>query len=103
MGQIQYNSTVNTPLIRLLKRANLQITDICRLLEISQPTYRNWIKNPQHITVKHLISLSALFHIRPEVLLYLLIRNKPNLTKDIQKNWFDSGIETDINKEKGLI
>ena len=103
MGEIQYTSIKNTPLIALMKKANLKRTDICRLLEISQPTFANWIKHPQHITIKNIISLSGLFNVRPELLLYLLIRNYPNFNKICEKNWFASGIETDINKEKDLI
>lgn len=83
-----------------MKKNNLKKTDICRLLEISQPTLEKWIQKPGTINLKYIIMLSGLLNIRIEVLVYLLSRNKPKVNSNVKKHWLSEDIDTEINKFK---
>jgi hypothetical protein len=100
-GHITLN--YNSPLLILAKRKNLTVTDVCRMLQMSKPTFYKYVKNPSFLSIVNVITLSGLFNIKPEVLFYLLVHNVPTFNKKSKKNWYSEGIETDINKEKDLI
>ena len=68
-----------SPLTWQLKKHKLSHTDLCTMLNISLPTLRTWIQSPGIIQLKHLVSISGLLSMPVEELVYLLIRNKPNL------------------------
>lgn len=61
------------------KRLNLRLRDIYKALHISDKTLSIYIENPHTMQIKHLLVMAGLFGMSPEELLYLLLRNKPQV------------------------
>ena len=64
-----------------MAKANLSRTDLCRALDITTNTLGQWIGDVSLIRLKDLITMSGLFGIPVEELVYLLIRAKPQINK----------------------
>ena len=64
-----------------MAKANLSRTDLCRALDITTNTLGQWIRDVSLIRLKDLITMSGLFGIPVEELVYLLIRAKPQINK----------------------
>lgn len=93
-----YVSKKFNPILYNLERCKLTKNDLCKMLGISRLTLKAYIENPDKITLTQLYVMSGMFGISPESLIYLLIRNKPQV-KESDK-WY---IETQIKKANDLM
>jgi hypothetical protein len=67
------------PILWQCHKANLTQDALCKALGISKVTLRVWIKNPFCIQLKHIQVMAGIFGLSCEELVYILIRNKPQL------------------------
>jgi len=68
-----------SPLLWQAKKVSLTKGDLCRACHVEVNTLNKWIKNPEGIQLRHLITLSGLFGIPVEELVYIIVRNKPQV------------------------
>lgn len=72
-----------------MSKAQLTKGDLSKVLGISLNTLNTWIKAPTMIKLKDIITLSGLFGISCEELVYILTRNKPQVkTKNVKSGVF---------------
>lgn len=81
MTKYSKNNKLN-PIVWQCKKANITKDTLCKSLGISQVTLRSWIVNPNIMQLKHITIMSGLFGLSCEELVYILIRNKPQLKTD---------------------
>lgn len=67
------------PIVFNAAKNNLSLNDIIRELGITHVTLRTYMQRPSNMKMDHLLILSGLFGMPPEELLYILLRNKPQL------------------------
>jgi transcriptional regulator with XRE-family HTH domain len=93
---ILYRAKENNPIVFRGKKAGLSRTDIARALNVSNLTLREWIHNPYLIRFGDLLTLAGLFSMSVEELVYILVRNKPNvdarLSKEKNGKWYIESI-----------
>ena len=93
---ILYRAKENNPIVFQGKKAGLSRTDIARALNVSNLTLREWINNPYLIRFGDLLTLAGLFGMSIEELVYILVRNKPNvdarLSKQKEGKWYIESI-----------
>ena len=78
----------NSPISYWARKNNLEITDLARALNVTQPTIREYIKNPMQIRLKDIYILSGLFGISGLELIYLIERNKASSKYKAKKGKF---------------
>ncbi len=81
MAKYSKNNKLN-PIVWQCKKANITKDTLCKALGISQVTLRGWINNPNIMQLKHLYVMAGLFGLSCEELVYILVRNKPQLKTD---------------------
>ena len=86
-----YKGDKLSPIIYQLNKSNLTKSDLYNFLGISYQTLNRWIVDPGIIPVRQLSLMAGMFGMYPEKLLMLLIRNKPQETKE-SKKWFEDNI-----------
>ena len=64
-----------------MKRINLRQIDLAKLLNIDEKTMGRYIKDPFLINLRTIILMSGVFGMAPEELVYIILRNKPQLNK----------------------
>ncbi len=74
-----YKSTKHSPLLWQAQKAGIQKNELCKRLGISYHTLSKWIENPDIMQLKHITILAGLFGLQVEELVYMLLRNKPQM------------------------
>lgn len=70
------------PIVFQSNKNNLTPIDLCKILGITKNTLKAYIKNPGLIRFEHMMVMSGLFGLPVEELVYLILRNKPQLKRD---------------------
>lgn len=65
-----------------MRLANLTKQDLCRLVCIELNTLNGWIERPGLIPFSKILVMSGLFGMPPEEFVYILLRNKPQISKE---------------------
>jgi len=95
-----YVSKRLNPILFHAQRLGYSKQDICNHLGCEGKTLDKWIANPSNITFKHLIIFSGLYGIPLEEFVWLLSRNKANVSES--GKWFLEEIR-ERNKEEESI
>ncbi len=73
-----------TPILFLSAKQGLTQFNLNKLMGINNNTLKAWVNNPCLISIGNLIKLAGLCNVTTIELLYLLMINKPQITKDIK-------------------
>lgn len=85
------HNTDHSPIRYLSKKNNLTLTDLCKVLEVSEVTIHEWIKRPFRIRLEYICTMSGLFGVSVLELVYLLSVNKPQSKKS--DKWYLKDVE----------
>ena len=79
-----------SPILWQMNKVNLTKQDISRIIHVELNTLNVYISNPLMIPLKHILTMSGLFGMSPEELVYILLRNKPQLIGQDNKtgSWY---------------
>jgi len=88
----QYLTYGKHPIIVLMQRNNMTRQDLCQALHISQNTLHSYLVDPNIMQLKMVYCLAGLFNVPIETLVYMLIRNKPNINKN--DKWYLEDIKS---------
>ena len=91
-----YEPKAHNPILYHCKKNKLSQNDLCRGLNISKGTLRNWIKNSSPMTLGSLYKMSSLLNIDSMELMYLLRRYKPQI-KPADK-WYLGGRKSEFKQ-----
>lgn len=77
MGKSDIFST-NSPIVLMAKKHRYELKDLCRALNVTEPTMISWIRRPHDMRLNHVLTLCGLFGCDPIEFLWLLLHNKPS-------------------------
>ena len=83
------------PIMWQARRVNISKSDLCNALSISLPSLQDYLKHPRLIRLEHIMVMAGLFGLSCEELVYIILRNKPQLNQS--GKWY---IEEIRNKHK---
>lgn len=93
-----YKNNKLSPILWQASKAGIVKADLCKALGISLDTLNKWIKSPYMIQLKYIVVMAGLFGLSCEELVYMLLRNKPQMkTNSHNGKWY---IETIRDKHK---
>jgi hypothetical protein len=81
MSESLYTPTGLSPILHYAKKNGYTKLSLCRLLGISRPTLERFIKYPYTLRLHELMLLGGLFGLPVEELVYIILRNKPQIKK----------------------
>lgn len=86
-----YVSTKFNPILFNINKHKLSKIAVVKMLGTTKDTFDSWIENPFNMRLEHIVKLAGLFNMTAEELIYLLIRNKPQLTQ--KDRWYLESIK----------
>lgn len=95
----KYSSVERNVILKQLAKNNFSKSDLCRMLDVSQPTIDCWIKDPGLIRLRELNTIAGLFGINVLELVYLLERTKPVLKK--ADKWYIENVKLNADTLEG--
>ena len=80
MAKYYVNNRLN-PIVYNLERCKLTKGDLCKAMGITRKTLEVYLNDYSLINIRDLLIMSGLFGLPVEELVYILVRNKPQLNK----------------------
>ena len=93
---MRYTSDKHHPILFHARKKNITKTDLRRLCGVSRETFETWLGETPLIRLRELILISGVLGMPIEELVYILVRNKPNvdarLSKEKNGKWYIESI-----------
>lgn len=94
----RWKGTKNNPLMFQMEKAHLSKSDIVQVLRCELNTLNKHLDNPSLIPLGRIITLAGLFGMSTEELVYLLLRNKQQVS--INCKWYIEEIRDKYKDDK---